>query len=148
MFRQQACKTPMKAIKEDDRILDEIRSRTDSHVTGTGLTQAVLEAGHRPQSPGPVTSALGGPWPFFPAPTETRASTVLSTGRAPRQTRAELSGKKHPEDNAENDAGRAASRAVGPTRSCPALGQPWPGTSPLLRPQLHYFCRKCENSSH
>ena len=43
-------KTPIKAIKEDDRILDEIRIRTDSCMSGTGWTEPFLEAEDKSKS--------------------------------------------------------------------------------------------------
>lgn len=36
---------PIKAIEEDDRILDETKIKTDSSVSGTGVRQPVLEIG-------------------------------------------------------------------------------------------------------
>lgn len=39
---------PIKAIEEDDRILDETQIKTDSYASGTGVRQPVLEAGTIP----------------------------------------------------------------------------------------------------
>lgn len=41
---------PLRAIKEDDRILDEIRIKTDSCMSGTGWTQPFLEAEDKSKS--------------------------------------------------------------------------------------------------
>lgn len=36
---------PIKVMKENDRILDEMKIKTDSYVSGTGLRQPGLKAG-------------------------------------------------------------------------------------------------------
>lgn len=89
-------------------------------MAGTGLTQAVLEPGN--QSPGPVTWALGGPWPFFPAPTEMRASMLILSGRAARVNAHRTFQQKAPEGQAPGTTlpGQPAGRRG---RRCQA--QPW-----------------------
>lgn len=39
---------PIKAMEEDDRILDETKIKTDSYASGTGVRQPLLEAGTIP----------------------------------------------------------------------------------------------------
>lgn len=66
---RKACKTPIKAIKDNDS-LDEIRIRTASYVAANDLVQPFLEAEDKPKSQDRSLLLWGPPplFPSFPAP--------------------------------------------------------------------------------
>lgn len=71
----------MKAVKDNDRILDEIRIRSDSYVSGTGLTQPFLEAEDKPKSQDWSLLLWVAP-PFLPCP-HGDESLLISIGWSP-----------------------------------------------------------------
>lgn len=136
---------PTKAIKEDDRIPDEMKIRMGACMPGTHLMQPFLEAGDHPSH---QEGALL-PWAAFALPSrppgEMRENLLIPIAKVNMNTASRQ----------KADRGHALKNML------PGPGE-WPGLQCNAQPRVSngdelvissdlgsiIFCRKCESSSH